>query len=135
MDNRCIHVNLPVPATFPASLVGVWTSDDDTVSYRFTGDGQYERYLHLARGADACRAQFFAWSRGTARANGGRVLLVPAAAQVKSVDSCVAANNYERPGSLVSETLHYRAVTTREGAPALLLRGPASEERRFRHID
>ena len=116
-------------------LVGVWTSDDDTVSYRFSDDGRYERYLHLARGSDACRAQFFAWSRGTARVNGDRVQLVPASAQVKSVNTCVAANNYERAENLVAETLRWRAVTTREGAPVLLLRGTASEERRFRHID
>ena len=134
MDQPCIQVNLRAVLPLPAALVGTWLAGDHTLSYRFRADGSYERHLDLVRGGEACVARFHAWNRGSVRVlDDRRLVLVPLSGTVKSVDTCVAANNYERPDTLANEVLHYRRLTAPDGAPALLLRGPAGGERLFRH--
>lgn len=102
---------------------GSWGAPSGTgMFFEFTADGYYEKGVLLQSSLYGCTMSFLAYDRGTMTVAGDRIVLYPTYGRIKSVDNCVAANNYERPDELQPETILWELGLDEYGTQTLWLR-------------
>jgi len=101
----------------PEPLVGDWTTSSGSgtsyadpstgqhgppnsrqFAYRFNRDGTFEHAALLQSSLYNCAMAFFGYESGTVVFDGLNLKVVPQVATIRSTDTCVAENNYERSG-------------------------------------
>jgi len=103
--------------TVPEPLVGDWTTSSGSgtsyydpstgqhgppnsrqFAYRFNRDGTFEHAALLQSSLYNCVMTFFGYESGTVVFDRKNLTVKPQVATLRSTDTCVAENNYERPG-------------------------------------
>jgi hypothetical protein len=82
------------------------------IFFHFSPDGDYEKGVLLQSSLYGCTMTYEAYSRGTMTVSGDRIGLYPTYGKEKSVDSCVAANNYEKSYDAPAEDLQWQLDAT-----------------------
>lgn len=114
-------------AAVPASLVGDWITSsgsgtsyyDPTTghqgppnskqfAYRFNADGTFEHAALLQSALYNCAMTFLGYESGTLVVDGSSLVVRPQVATLRSTDTCVADNNYERPGDTSASQFTWR---------------------------
>jgi hypothetical protein len=151
-DNNNNNGNNTPRTSVPAPLVGAWQTG--TVSsvnfynpttgswgapsgtgmfFKFTPDGYYEKGVLLQSSLYGCTMTFFAYNKGTMTVEGDKIVLYPTYGKIKSVDNCVADNNYDKPDQLKSETMLWERGQDEYGVETLWLRYPDGNPSAFHH--
>ncbi|MGH7598829.1 MAG: hypothetical protein ACREOI_20945 [bacterium] len=113
---------------------GQWAAPSGTgMFYKFTADGYYEKGVLLQSSLYNCTMTFFAYNKGTMTVEGDKIVLYPTYGRIKSVDNCVASNNYEKPDELASETILWQIGPDEYGFEKLWLRYPNGNPSPFHH--
>jgi hypothetical protein len=137
----------------PSELVGAWITGDvssvnffspstghwsngygEGMYFRFTANGTYEQGFLMHGSLYSCSSDFFGFKSGTVRVvDDSTLALHPTYGRVKSTDSCVEANNYERADNALEDaTLIWRFGPDDYGYMKLWLRYPDSGASPFR---
>lgn len=101
--------------------------------YRFDHDGEYEKGMLLQSSLYGCTMTVVFYERGIVTAvegsldEGWTLQLHPTYGRQRSRDTCVAANNFERPHELADETLIAFLGQDEYGYEALFMRWPDSD--------
>lgn len=141
----------PKPRTFvPVALVGEWQSG--TVSsvnfynpatgtwappsgtgmfFNFKADGNYEKGVLLQSSLYGHSSTFYAYNRGSFTVQDNQIILYPPYGRIKSVDSWIAENNYEKADELSSETMLWEKGVDEYGLETLWLRYPEGNSSAF----
>lgn len=136
--------------TIPAALVGDWYAGDISsvnfynpsngswgapsgtgMFYKFKQNGTYEKGVLLQSSLYGCTMSFLAYNSGTMTVEGDKIVLTPTYGQIKSVDNCVAANNYEKPDELVTEIIFFEFAPDDFGNTPLWMRYETSSASAF----
>ena len=122
-------VNFYTPST------GHWNNGyGEGMSFKFTADGKYEQGFLMHGALYNCSSDFFGFKSGSVRVvDDSTLVLHPTYGRIKSVDSCVEANNYDRPDNqLADQALIWRFGEDDYGYMKLWLRYPDSGASPFR---
>lgn len=111
---------------------GAWGAPSGTgVYFKFTADGYYEKGVLLQSTLYGCTSTFYAYNKGTMTVDGDKIVRYPTYGRIKSVDNCVASNNYEKPDQVQSETILWQTGTDEYGFETLSARYPEGEPTAF----
>lgn len=113
-------------------VTGAWGAPSGTgIFFKFTPDGYYEKGVLLQSSLYGCTMTFFAYNKGTMTVEGNKIVLYPTYGRIKSVDNCVAENNYEKPDELHNETIFWEIGPDDFGNEVLWLRYETSNPSAF----
>lgn len=113
---------------------GAWSAPSGVgMFFKFTPDGYYEKGVLLQSSLYGCTMTFFAFNKGTMTVEGDKIVLYPTYGKIKSIDNCVANNNYEKPDQLKSETMLWELGPDEYGVETLWLRYPDGGPSAFHH--
>jgi hypothetical protein len=113
---------------------GTWGAPSGTgMFFKFTRDGYYEKGVLLQSSLYNCTMTFFAYNKGTMTVEGDKIVLYPTYGKIKSIDNCVANNNYDKPDQLKSETMLWELGQDEYGVETLWLRYPEGNPSAFHH--
>jgi hypothetical protein len=113
---------------------GSWGAPSGTgIFFKFAPDGYYEKGVLLQSSLYGCTMTFFAYHKGTMTVEDDKIVLYPTYGKIKSIDNCVANNNYEKPDELKSETMLWEIGPDEYGVETLWLRYPDGNPSAFHH--
>ena len=111
---------------------GSWGAPSGTgVYFKFTSDGYYEKGVLLQSTLYSCTSTFYAYNKGTMTVEGDKIVLYPTYGKIKSLDNCVANNNYEKPDQLQSETILWQLGRDEYNVETLWARYPNGDPSAF----
>jgi hypothetical protein len=117
---------------FHDRATGSWNQPSGTgVGYGFLPDGRYRKGVLLQSSLYNCTMTFFAYNEGTMTVEGNKIVLYPTYGRIKSLDNCVASNNYEKPDELKQETILWELRTDEYGVETLWMRYPHTDYSAF----
>jgi hypothetical protein len=99
----------------------------------FQPDGSYEKGFLMQSSLYNCTMTVFAYHTGKITVEGDKVVLNPKYGRMKSTDTCVSANNYEKPDELKTETMYWNTGKDEFGKDTLWLRYPDGNPSAFHH--
>jgi hypothetical protein len=132
--------NEPPRTSIPAQLVGNWYSGNISginffnattgqwgapsgtgIFFKFTQDGYYEKGTLLQSSLYGCSTSFLAYNKGTMSVEGNMIVLYPTYGRIKSIDNCVAENNYEKSDQLQQEKIIWHVSLDEYGSEVLMM--------------
>ena len=104
---------------------GSWGNPSGTgLGFEFKAAGDYEKGVLLRSSLYNCSMTFFAFNSGTMTVEGNKIVLYVNYGRIKSYDTCVQANNYEKPDEVKTETVLWELGQDEFGNEVLRLRYP-----------
>lgn len=102
-------------------------------AYEFQPDGTFEHAALIQSSLYNCTMTVFGYEAGTVAFDGPGLTVVPQTAVLRSTDTCVAENNYEKPGDTSESRFTWRLEPDPLGdGTVLILTWPTGFEEIFR---
>jgi hypothetical protein len=112
-------------SNFYNSSTGEWTNAVGSGSfYRFFQDGTFEFGWQMHVSLYGCSNTGMVYRRGTVAARDSILVLYDRFSRVMGQDNCNASQNYEKAGTISTETLVIQPGRDEWGNPGLYIRGP-----------
>lgn len=112
-------------SNFYNSTSGTWTNAGGSGSfYRFFENGTFEFGWQMQASLYGCTTIGMVYRRGTVAVQDSVLVLYDQYARAMGQDNCNAASNYDRPGTITTETLIVQPGRDEWGNPGLFMRGP-----------
>lgn len=111
---------------------GQWAAPSGNgLFFNFAADGSYEKGVLMQSSLYNCSMTFFAYNKGKLELSGGQMVLHPEYGRIKSTDTCVSDNNYEKADQLNQETVLWELGTDDYGNSTLYLGNPNGKPSAF----
>lgn len=93
------------PTNFHDAYTGAWVDNayGTAVLFEFRPNGTYTQSILIATRAYSCKSQVFIYNEGRAVVEGAVIKAYPTTGSIKARDTCVAANNYDRPDNVANK--------------------------------